>query len=146
MRTKDIKFKNIIEELLVKNNSISVIENNLNEFYHPDGVLIYKEYHYILEHSSTGDRKVHLGELIQAYEYSIRNNHKVVLIIILDNQTKTAPKKDAELKRLNYYLNFLKIQKIKHNNSFEVRVKDILEVDNSEKLNQIILKDKIFPT
>ncbi|NEZ47939.1 hypothetical protein FDF74_12180 [Clostridium niameyense] len=104
-QTSDYTFKN---NFIIKNMTKSK-KNKLNDYYTPDSIFYDKDNEIILEHSSTGDRKVHIGELTQFIEYAINspNDKKKSLIIFLDGSSKHAPKVEKEHDRLKKYIDDL---------------------------------------
>lgn len=76
------------------------------EYYNPDLVLEEDDEIIILEHSSTGDRKVHIGELSQFIDFSI--NHKsdkmFDMILLLDGEGDNKAISKYEAERLRYYI------------------------------------------
>ncbi|PFD44777.1 hypothetical protein [Bacillus cereus] len=81
----------------------------MGEFYNPDLILKDSNNMVILEHSSTGDRKVHIGELTQFIEYVINSEdaNKHSLIIFLDGKSVSPPKEKQEQARLKFYIDRL---------------------------------------
>lgn len=105
-------------------NSISVLEYTPLEFesefdpkYAPDSVYGDDNTEYILESSSTSDRKVHIGELIQFLTYvSTSKNRKpnYFFILFLCGEADNSPRADLECKRLKtYFDNFPMTETIK---------------------------------
>lgn len=97
---KDIKYRKVITEV---ENKLNAARCDLIDYYNPDGYFVYNGFCFIIEHSSTGDRKSHIGELFQAMSLAKKINLKIKFILVLDNQNVNAPKKDREFNRLNYY-------------------------------------------
>ncbi|PIE92116.1 hypothetical protein CO726_28255 [Bacillus fungorum] len=102
---RDVAFK---ENFRIK--GMEVQENTrIGEFYNPDLILKDSDNTVILEHSSTGDRKVHIGELTQFIEYVINSEDdtKKSLIIFLDGKSDSSPKEKREHERLKFYMDEL---------------------------------------
>ncbi len=102
---KDKKFKENIkvegyEEYKTKNEQFF-------KFYHPDKILKKDNSIIILESSSAGDRKVHIGELTQFLTYvsCCDRNIDIYFVLFLCGDSKTAPKVENEIERLRYYYN-----------------------------------------
>lgn len=134
MIKKDVKFKNSIEKLQsILNNKFNILSINkeYDQYYHPDAFFKYKEKYFIIEHSSSGDRKTHIGEFVQAHLYAQYNNMEVNYILIIDNQHKTGPTAQKEKERLEYYSKKLKSKLLLH-------VYNILEVNDPKKLASLI--------
>lgn len=62
----------------------------------------------VIESTSTGDRKVSVGELLQAEMYFSDNKISGTLIFSLCGKSTTSPKPDTQLEYLRPYFNFLK--------------------------------------
>lgn len=134
---KDLLYKHLFDDL--KNHlDIQIIKTNI-ESHHPDSLFIFNNIHYIIEHSSTGDRKSHLGELLQVYIYTKLNKSKSTFILILDNQTPGGPKKESEQKYLEYYLNQLNSDNL----NLKILVLNFNEINTIELLKSIISNIKI---
>ena len=138
---KDIAYKEIIQKVKDKLNKDKLnIEQEmdfLNDFFTPDGFINTKDKIIIIEHSSTGDRKAHIGELLQAFTFMKVNSKDTILITVLDNDNENGPKKAIEQERLEYFLHSLKQDYQSH--SFEVYVLDKNEVNTVTKLKKFIL-------
>lgn len=129
---KDLAYKQIINQVKEK---IGASPYNLISYYNPDGFFKYKDKYFIFEHSSTGDRKTHLGELLQAYTCSKKFKYELIFILILDNQHPTAPKKESEDKRLNYFLDLIDPDR---KFIFKIILQNIEEVDTEIKLLELV--------
>ncbi len=121
---KDRKFKRDFEiDGFTKISLISLDENKLGNFYQPD-LMFEKEGHIIIcEHSSTGDRKVHIGELTQFIAFVIRNNNeynKFSYFLFLDGMSKNSPTVEQETARLKHY----------YDNALEYALKSSLPTQN----------------
>ncbi|MEK5115141.1 hypothetical protein [Bacillus sp. FSL R5-0677] len=107
-KRKDRIFKDNFEikEMKKIRETFKYIEEREKTFYTPDLIFEGIDNIVVLEHSSTGDRKVHIGELTQFIEYSVNSDSgsKKSLIIFLDGKSKNAPKKEIEQKRLKFYV------------------------------------------
>lgn len=124
---KDMDFFVIAEN---KAKELEKLNNKLGEFYTPDVVLkISDNYLIIIEHSSTNDRKTHIGELLQAYEYCYANNKDILFLLILNGANDNSPKVEKETDRLSYYLQFL--NDIKGSNKFKAFITDSCILDNA---------------
>jgi len=129
---RDTDFKKIVFICKDKKN------NNypLRYFYNPDVVFtLGNKKMVIIEHSSTGDRKVHIGELLQAYQYAVESGNKCTFILVLDGKNETSPTVDAERERLSFYYEFLK--KLTNKDLMQVYVfdmKDIKKIMNNENV------------
>lgn len=76
--------------------------------YTPDSVCGDENTEFILESSSTSDRKVHIGELIQFLTYvSTTQNRKpnYFFVLFLCGEADNSPRADLECKRLKAYFN-----------------------------------------
>lgn len=94
-------------------------------FYNPDVVLKLADGKMIIiEHSPTGDRKVHIGEMLQAFEFGIKNEIGIVFVLVLDGVTDTSPTVGREQQRLDYYAEFLRA-KTCSKLSFDILVTDM---------------------
>ena len=82
-----------------------LIEKSICEFYKPDKILENEKSVIFFESSSTGDRKVHIGELIQFLTYVSLGIEKrdMYFVLFLCGEAKSSPKVHEEVKRLNYY-------------------------------------------
>lgn len=116
---KDKFFK---ESFLIYNYAINDTTSLPNK-YKPDKIFNKDKHTIICEHSSTGDRKVHIAELIQflayARNYNIKDNGLFFsFILFLDGKGSNPPTVKDEAERLNYYLktyyNFYEEKYIKH--------------------------------
>lgn len=128
----------------ILNNTQYIEKDNLKNFlyYRPDIILENQEEIIVLEHSSTGDRKVHIGELSQFIEFTLnyRSNKNFNLIIFLDGKGETAPQVKKECDRLKYYVERLFSDKLE-----TVRFIGVVEYNidmNGLSLNQIIEKSE----
>ena len=107
--------------------AINILNNNLGDYYKPDIVLGLSNGELaILEHSSTGDRKVHIGELLQAFQYAFSSGKKVHWLLFLDGKGQNSPTVTYEKCRLNFYLDFLRCNSPKNDKaSFTFDVFDL---------------------
>ncbi|MBI5999103.1 hypothetical protein P5E45_09165 [Clostridium perfringens] len=71
-------------------------------FYNPDLYFENGKEAIWIEHSSTGDRKVHIGELCQFM--TVPSILAKNMILILDGKSKSAPTPIGERDRLKYYI------------------------------------------
>jgi hypothetical protein len=80
-----------------------------HEYYNPDLAIENNENIIVLEHSSSGDRKVHIGELCQFIEFARNStaNKKINMILLLDGAVDNSPKAEMEFQRLKYYVDNL---------------------------------------
>ena len=69
---------------------------------------------------------MHIGELLQAYQYAVESDNKVTFILVLDGKNKTSPNVDAERERLSFYYNFLK--KLTNKDLMQVYVVDMKNI------------------
>lgn len=78
--------------------------------YHPDAIFTKSKTIIILESSSTGDRKVHIGELIQFIEFveHDKNYEDYYFVLFLCGRSKTSPDVKNEVKRLEACLPCIK--------------------------------------
>ena len=76
--------------------------------YQPDKILKKEKTLIFFESSSTSDRKIHIGEMIQFLTY-IQANGKTdweyIWVLFLCGESKNAPQEDYELQRLKFYYN-----------------------------------------
>jgi hypothetical protein len=104
---KDASFK---DDLKIKSFEKYNCYDKQDGYWQPDLVLINKEDNHIVvcEHSTTGDRKVHIGELIQflafAYKFN-KKGYKYSYFLFLEGEGSSPPKKEIECSRLQYYYN-----------------------------------------
>ncbi|SDJ01361.1 hypothetical protein SAMN04515654_12311 [Halanaerobium congolense] len=62
----------------------------------------------VIESSSTGDRKVHIGEMFQSHKFYCDEEIKGDLIISLAGSSKNSPRPDTSYKYLKPYFDFIK--------------------------------------
>lgn len=133
---KDVTFK---ENFRIK--GMEVQENTrIGEFYNPDLILKDSNNTVILEHSSTGDRKVHIGELTQFIEYVMnsKDSTKKSLIIFLDGKSDSSPTEKREHERLKFYMDRLfSLEAVRLKNIFFIGVVKYEEGN----LNNLLLND-----
>ncbi|MDH5718714.1 MAG: hypothetical protein OEZ22_13900 [Spirochaetia bacterium] len=110
------------------------------KYHNPDMIIIKGKCHFLFEHSSTGDRKVHIGELLQSYVYSIINECNTFFILLLDNRSKNGPSKEYETERLKYYMDYLINFPKDTNYYFNFRVEYFSDYSSPEKINKLITK------
>lgn len=116
---------------------------NAGEFYCPDVFLKKQDKEFIiLEHSSTGDRKVHIGELAQVLVYAKDNpDKKFTYILVLDNTSKDGPTVKREKQRLKFYYDKLFCDKKVDN--LKIYIIDIKSLDGYENnLMELTEKEK----
>ena len=91
-----IKGTTLLDENIIKN----------YRYYKPDLIFEDSNEIVVLEHSSTGDRKTHIGELTQFFDFAntYKTNKWFSFIIFLDGVSENSPKVDDEVKRLKYYV------------------------------------------
>jgi len=78
----------------------------LGKYYAPDKVMENTDAVIFFESSSTGDRKVHIGELTQFLSYvnlGVETKPNIYYVLFLCGQSKNAPTVEKEQERLNYY-------------------------------------------
>ncbi|MDU7150418.1 MAG: hypothetical protein E6300_18310 [Clostridium sp.] len=104
------------------------------EYYRPDLVLETDKEIIVLEHSSSGDRKVHIGELSQFVEFSLNydSDKKFSMILLLDGKGETSASVSKESNRLKYYVETLFNNKMENINFIGV-------VKYDELLNNLLL-------
>jgi hypothetical protein len=104
-KATEIKFPQGIDLTLHTNGTIIG-----NDKYKPDKSFVNSnnEIVLVIESTSTGDRKVGVGELLQAEMYFAGNNISGTLIFSLCGKSSTSPKPDSQLDYLRPYFNFLK--------------------------------------
>lgn len=111
---KNGKDKTFKDRVKVKGYEEYVINHNDFQYYIPDKVLRNKDSIIILESSSTGDRKVHVGELTQFLTYvsCCNENLDFYFVLFLCGNSNNSPKKESEKERLKYYYNNYSIKNI----------------------------------
>lgn len=105
--TKDKQFKDIVEDLL-EQKSINFITSG---YYTPDKMFVVNNHLFIMECSSTGDRKTIIGELFGAFVYFNFNKSTYKscnLIIFLTGVYKSSPTKSLIEKYLAPYMDYIK--------------------------------------
>ena len=78
----------------------------LGEFYAPDKIMENNDTVIFFESSSTGDRKVHIGELTQFLSYvnsGIETKKNIYYVLFLCGNSKSSPTVEKEYDRLRYY-------------------------------------------
>lgn len=108
---KDKEFKKYITSFIENNKEISTVEQS--KPYKPDAIFRCNNTLFILECSSTGDRKAILGELFGAFlffkkEKEKEKDLKCKFITFLTGVGVTAPTTDGIEKYLNPYLEYVK--------------------------------------
>ncbi|PKM53394.1 MAG: hypothetical protein CVV00_12525 [Firmicutes bacterium HGW-Firmicutes-5] len=145
---KDTIFKNQFEIKGYKKENNKTFEIEHRNYYNPDLIFTKDENIIICEHSSTGDRKVHLGEMLQFVRFAnlIENTKRLTLFILLQGESKSPPTKRKEMIRIKEYVDFLKIQNEEMFNNIDyIGVGNYLEVENEKNLVEIICKcENIF--
>lgn len=94
----------------------------------------------IIESSSTGDRKVSIGELLQAESFFSRNMVRGILIFSLSGRSKTSPTPSTQKAYLEPYFNFLKSKRTKHGVSKVYFIKE----SDFESIGWEVLTDKFM--
>lgn len=89
------------------------LSKDWSELYRPDVVVKKDKTMVIMESSSTGDRKAHIGELTQFLEYvsSDTEFEEFYYVLFLCGSAKNSPKKETELLRLQFYYDSFPISK-----------------------------------
>lgn len=106
--------------------------------YKPDCVLANENTEYFLESSSTGDRKVHIGELIQFLTYIstvTERKENYYFILFLCGKGKYAPRAALEYERLKFYFDHYSMPE-----NIKESIAGIYVVD-SEKVSMSLTKD-----
>lgn len=83
-----------------------------SNFYRPDAVFKKDDTVVILESSTTNDRKVHIGELIQFLTF-VKNDKKFAafyFVLFLAGDGEKSPKQDKEIERLQHYFDCYQMQ------------------------------------
>lgn len=83
----------------------------------------------VIESSSTGDRKVHIGEMFQSHKFYCDEEIKGELIISLAGNNKNSPRPDTSYKYLKPYFDF-----IKKESKFGLKRVYLIEQDDFMKL------------
>lgn len=99
---KDKSFK----ECVSFSGFIKKASSKLHEYYQPDVVFEQNKITIICESSTTGDRKVHIGELVQFLTYVSENRcseKKFYFVLFISNTSNGGPKPSIEAKKLKYY-------------------------------------------
>ena len=81
-------------------------KKSLGKFYNPDMILENDDTVIFFESSSTGDRKVHIGELTQFLSYvnlGVEEKKKIYYVLFLCGNSETSPTVEKEYDRLRYY-------------------------------------------
>ncbi len=144
---KDKAFK---DNVRVKGFSENVSKiKNIGKFYNPDKILENEDSIIFFESSSTSDRKVHIGELIQFLTFVSHGieNRNIYFVLFLCGTAKYPPKVDKELDRLRYYYkNFsmknsecAKIKGIYLENQLEIDIRNL----TLEKIKKFKRIDKV---
>jgi len=113
---------------------------SLGEFYKPDVVLENIDTVVFFESSSTGDRKVHIGELTQFFIYinsGAEQKENVYFVLFLCGNSKTSPTVDTEYDRLRYYYKNFSMKNSEHD-----KIKGIYIANQSESdITKLTLDD-----
>ncbi len=98
VKGKDKAFK-VLNHIFEQGYQVAKADNG----YNPDVLAINSEENraIILEHSSTGDRKVNIGEMFQADKWLRDKEYKGELIFVLDGQSENSPTCNGQFKRLS---------------------------------------------
>lgn len=101
------------------------IQESWKEFYYPDLTMSKEKTIVIMESSSTGDRKVHIGELIQFLSYVASDSDfdEYYLVIFLCGNGKNPPAEDSEIRRLQFFYDKFPISREKRNKIKGIYVK-----------------------
>lgn len=103
---KDVEFKNKCNFEGYKKIQIR------RKFYSPDCVFEKENVIIVAESSSTGDRKVHIGELIQFIEYAhSMKNKDFYYFLFLCGENVTSPRAETEKPRLKHYYDSYAVNK-----------------------------------
>ena len=141
---KKSKDRSVKESLAINgfekiNNKKEVI---FSEFYNPDILFVNDKKIIVVESSSTGDRKVHIGELFQFLVFAVNNAKYEEFYFLLDlcGQGKNRSTSENEIKRLQYYFNNFPISQ-----DNKLKIKKIAICDNflETSQNKIINLDDI---
>ncbi|MDK3223290.1 MAG: hypothetical protein E6936_06170 [Clostridium perfringens] len=103
-----------------------------SKFYNPDLYFKNNDEAIWIEHSKTGDRKVHIGELCQFINVVSELNKNMILI--LDGVGETAPTPILERDRLRFYMKGF-------NTSLMENINFIGVVKNKEDINNLTFDD-----
>ena len=112
----------------------------LGEFYAPDMIMENGDTVIFFESSSTGDRKVHIGELTQFLTYmtsGVEQKENVYFVLFLCGNSKTSPTVDTEYDRLRYYYKNFSMKNSEHD-----KIKGIYIANQSESnITKLTLDD-----
>lgn len=106
---KDTAFKNDVQVKGYKEYNISNLTTDIWDYYQPDKIFTSinnKMEFIVMESSSTGDRKVHIGELLQFLTFVSSKDiyiEKATYILFLCGKGKSSPTVNGEYNRLKYY-------------------------------------------
>ena len=103
------------------------------KYYNPDLYFKNKNEVVFVEHSSTGDRKIHIGELCQFV--TEKSDLPKSMILVLDGKGKNPPSLDGEEGRLKYYF------ESSFKDSLVENIKFIGVVKNEESISGLKLKE-----
>ena len=101
----------------------------VEQFYSPDKAFEKDKTIVIMESSSTGDRKVHIGELTQFLSYCSNDKQydEYYFVLYLSGKSKSAPKANTEIKRLQKFYDSFSICKTQR-----IRIKKIAIVNQPD--------------
>jgi hypothetical protein len=133
---KDSEFKSQVK--VCNYNSVDL--SDLGKYYHPDLTLENKSHLIIFESSSTGDRKVHIGELVQFLTYINSNSiyNEYSFILSLCGASETSPSIQEEIGRLQYYYDSFPLSKVKRSQIKKIAVVDQNDFDWANLDEEII--------
>jgi hypothetical protein len=110
------------------------------EYYNPDAILDLDNLRVVCESSSTGDRKIHIGELLQFITFVCENVHdakEFYLVLFINSESSNGCSANKEAERLRYYFERLSLRpkNIK-------QIKGIYVVDQKEiDIRNIVIED-----
>ena len=131
---KDREFKSKISVTDYENITKSVSINNI---YEPDAVFLKENTVIVFESSSTGDRKVHIGEMIQFITHIVKNGkyNECYFVLYLCGEGKTSPTIENEKERLQEIYNKLSLSKEERKKIALIAIADQFKIDFSKSLN-----------
>ena len=109
---KDVDFKN---NIMIKGFSKQTNRYGL-EYYSPDAILKNNNIQVVCESSSTGDRKKHIGELLQFVTLVCdekQENQDFYFVLFINTESKKGCSADKESNRLKYYFDRTSISREK---------------------------------
>lgn len=114
------------------------LTTELESYYTPDAFFIKNDSKdlIICECSSTGDRKVHIGELMQFLTYVSKNSSSidsVRMVLFICNASKNGPKVKNEYARLKYYYSSYPLNEFCRN-----KIKGIFIMDKGNYANMTL--------